>query len=454
MRPGQLTKIVAIFTRFPAITCARPHPLARHVQLHRHSMDIPRPDQSKAKRRKRILYGAITLVVLAGITVLLARLKPAAPTVERNLVWIGTVTRGQMLRQVRGLGTLVPEEIRWIAARTQGRVDRIVLRPGADVKPGSLLLVLANPDVEQAATNAVSQLRAAEAELANLRVQLQSGVLQSEALAASARADYEQSRLRAEVNAELFKSGLVSSLELRLSQVTAEQAATRHAIEQKRFAFAQDSIAPQLAVKEAEVDRLRAQSSLREDELAALNVTADMEGVLQILPVEVGAQVQPGTNLARVADPLRLKAEVRIAETQAKDILIGQPASIDTRNGIVAGHVSRIDPSVQNGTVTVDVLFDAPLPKGARPDLSVDGTIELERLEDVVNVGRPAFGQERSTVGIFKLDADGTHATRVQVELGRSSVNTIEIVKGLLPGDRVILSDMSPWDTSKRIKLN
>lgn len=417
-------------------------------------MDIPRPDQSKAKRRKRILFGAITLAVLAGITVLLARLKPAAPTVERNLVWIGTVKRGEMIRQVRGLGTLVPEEIRWIAARTQGRVDRIVLRPGAVVKPGSLLLVLANPDVEQAATNAVSQLRAAEAELANLRVQLQSGVLQSEALAASARADYEQSRLRAEVNADLFKSGLVSSLELRLSQVTAEQAATRHEIEQKRFAFAKDSIAPQLAVKEAEVDRLRAQARLREDELAALNVTADMEGVLQILPVEVGAQVQPGTNLARVADPARLKAEVRIAETQAKDILIGQLASIDTRNGTVAGHVSRIDPSVQNGTVTVDVLFDAPLPKGARPDLSVDGTIELERLEDVVNVGRPAFGQERSTVGIFKLEADGTHATRVQVELGRSSVNTIEIVNGLMPGDQVILSDMSPWDTSNRIKLN
>jgi HlyD family secretion protein len=321
------------------------------------------------------------------------------------------------------------------------------------VQPGSLILVLANPDVEQAAANADSQLKAAEAELANLRVQLQSGVLQAESTAANARADYEQTRLRAEVNEELYQGGLVSLLELRLSRVTAEQAATRHGIEQKRFAFAQDSIAPQLAVKEAEVDRLRAQARLRHDELAALNVTADMEGVLQILPVEVGAQVQPGTNLARVADPARLKAEVRIAETQAKDILIGQVASVDTRNGIVAGHVSRIDPSVQNGTVTVDVLFDGALPKGARPDLSVDGTIELERLDDVVYVGRPAFGQERSTVGIFKLEADGSGASRTQVQLGRSSVNTIEIVSGLQPGDRVILSDMSPWDSNDRIKL-
>ncbi|MCF7761551.1 MAG: efflux RND transporter periplasmic adaptor subunit [Cephaloticoccus sp.] len=417
-------------------------------------MDIARPDLSKAKRKKRLITFAIIGLVLVAITILLARLKPAAPTVERNLVWIADVKRGEMIRQVRGLGTLVPEEIRWVAARTQGRVDRIVLRPGAQVKPGSLILVLANPDVEQAAANADSQLKAAEAELANLRVQLQSGVLQAESIAASARADYEQSKLRAEVNDELFKDGLVSPLELKLSKVTAEQAATRNEIEQKRFAFAQDSIVPQLAVKDAEVDRLRAQAKLRHDELEALNVIADMEGVLQLLPVEVGAQVQPGTNLARVADPARLKAEVRIAETQAKDITIGLSALVDTRNGIVAGHVSRIDPSVQNGTVTVDVLFDGPLPKGARPDLSVDGTIELERLTDVVYVGRPAFGQERSTVGIFKLEADGNYADRVQVQLGRSSVNTVEIIQGLQPGDRVILSDMSQWDTNERIKLN
>ncbi len=416
-------------------------------------MDIPRPDQSKAKRKKRIIYGGVAAIALVGITVLLGRLKPAAPTVERNLVWVDTVKQGQMLRQVRGLGTLVPEEIRWIAARTQGRVDRIILRPGAEVTPDSVILILANPDVEQAAANADSQLGAAEAALANLRVQLERDVLAAEAAAANAKADFEQSRLRAEVNEQLFKDGLVSQLELRLSQVTAEQAATRHAIEQKRFAFAQESIKPQLAVQEAEVARLRSQARLRHDELDALQVRSSMTGVLSALPVEVGAQVQPGTNLARVADPTRLKAEIRIAETQAKDIAIGLPATIDTRNGVVPGHVARIDPSVQAGTVTVDVIIDGPLPRGSRPDLSVDGTIELERLDNNVNVGRPAFGQERSTVGIFRLDPDGSHATRTQVQLGRSSVNTIEIISGLQPGDRVILSDMSQWDSADRIKL-
>jgi len=359
-----------------------------------------------------------------------------------------------MRREVRGLGTLVPEEITWIAARTQGRVDKIVLRPGAEVTPDSIILLLNNPDVVRAATDADSQLKAAEAELANLKVQLQSGVLAAESAAASTKAEFEQARLRAEVNDQLFKDGLVSALDLRLSKVTAEQAETRNSIEQKRYAFAKDSTAPQLAVKAAEVDRLRSQAKLRHDELDALTVRAGMNGVLQILPVEVGAQVQPGTNLARVADPRLLKAEVRIAETQARDIQIGQIASIDTRNGVVAGLVKRIDPSVQNGTVTVDVKITDELPRGARPDLSVDGTIELELLKNVVQMGRPAFGQERSTVGIFKLDADGTYATRTQVQLGRSSVNTIEIVGGLTPGDRVILSDMSQWDANDRIKLN
>ena len=366
-------------------------------------MDIARPDQSKAKRKKRLIYGALAVLALVAITVLLAGLKPAAPTLDRNLVYIDTVKRGQMLRQVRGLGTLVPEEIRWIAARTPGRVDKIILRPGATVTPDSVILMLANPDVEQAAANADSQLKAAEAELANLRVTLESAVLQAESVAAGANADYQTSKLRAEVNDQLFKDGLVSSLDRQLSKVTAEQAATRHAIEQKRFAFAQASIAPQLAVKQAEVDRLRAQARLRRDELDALAVRSSMHGVLQLLPVEVGAQVQPGTNLARVADPARLTAE---------------------------------------------------LPKGARPDLSVDGTIELERLTEVLYVGRPAFGGEKSDVGIFKLDATGPYAVRTRVKLGRSSVNTIEIVSGLAPGDRVILSDMSQWDANDRIKLN
>ena len=417
-------------------------------------MDIPRPDQSKAKRKKRILYTAATVIALVVITIVLSRLKPAAPTVDHNLVWIDTVKRGEMRREVRGLGTLVPEDITWIAARTQGRVDRIVLRPGAPVTPDSVILELTNPDVVQASANADSQLKAAEAELLNLRVTLQSNVLASESSAASAKADYEQAKLKAEVYEQLYKDGLVSSLDLKLCQVTAEQANTRNQIEQKRYVFAKESIAPQLAVKEAEVDRLRADAKLRHDDLDALAVRAGMNGVLQVLPVDVGQQVQPGTNLARVADPNILKAEIRIAETQARDIQIGQKATVDTRNGIVEGTVSRIDPSVQNGTVTVDVKLPAELPKGARPDLSVDGTIQLEVLKDVVNVGRPAFGQEKSKVGIFKLDPSGTYATRTQVTLGRSSVNTIEIVSGLQPGDRVILSDMSQWDANDRIRLN
>jgi HlyD family secretion protein len=417
-------------------------------------MDIPRPNAAKEKRKRMIIAVVGGLVALTVITVLLARLKPAAPTVERNLVWVDTVKQGPMVRQVRGLGTLVPEEIRWIAARTQGRVDKIILRPGAVVEPGSLILELSNPDVESAAANAESQLRAAEAQLANLRVQLESQLLQAEAAASRAKSNFETTKLQAQVREELFRDGLVSRLELSLSQATAEEARVGNEIEQKRFAFAKESIAPQLAVQQAEVERLRSLAKLRAEELAALKVRSSMTGVLSALPVEVGAQVQPGTNIARVADPSKLKAEVRIAETQAKDIAIGQVASIDTRNGIVAGRVSRIDPAVQNGTVLVDVTLAGELPRGARPDLSVDGTIELERLDNVIYVGRPAFGQERSTVGIFKLDPTSNDAVRTQVQLGRSSVNTIEVVGGLQPGDRVILSDMTQWDSHERIRLN
>jgi HlyD family secretion protein len=282
-------------------------------------------------------------------------------------------------------------------------------------------------------------------------------VLAAEAAAATANAVFETSKLRAEVNEELFKDGLVSSLEMRLTKVTAEHARAANGIEQKRFAFAQESVVPQVAAKESEVDRFRAAAKLRRDELSALSVRAGMRGVLQLLPVEVGAQVALGQNLARVADPTRLKAEVHVAETQAKDILIGQIARVDTRNGdngIAEGKVVRVDPSVQNGTVTVDISFPGELPRGARPDLSVDGVIELERLDNVIFVTRPPFGQERSTVGIFRLEPDGVYATRSPVQLGRSSVNTIEIVNGLQPGDRVILSDTSQWDANDRIKLN
>ena len=417
-------------------------------------MDIQRPSQAKAKLRRRIVIGAAGVLALAGITVFLARLKPAVPTVDRGLVWIDTVKRGPMVRQVHGPGTLLPVDIRWIAARTQGRVERIVLLPGAKVEPDSVILILSNPDVAQSAVDTASQLKAGEAEFANLKVQTERDVLQSESDAASAKATYEQARLKAQVNDELFKEGLVSELELRLSKVTAEQADTLNTIAQKRYAFAKDSVAPQLAVKEAEVARLRDQARLKLAEADALSVRAGMRGILQVVPVEVGAQVQPGANLARVADPTRLKAEIQVPETQAKDVLIGQDAQIDTRNGVVAGRVSRVAPSVTNGTVTVEVALPAELPNGARPDLSVDGIVELERLSDVVYVGRPAFGQEHATTNIFRLESDGSHASRVQVQLGRSSVNTIEIVKGLVPGDQVILSDMSQWDANDRVRLN
>jgi HlyD family secretion protein len=417
-------------------------------------MDIQRPSQAKAKLRKRIIIGSAAGLALIAVTVLLARLKPAVPSVDRSLVWVDTVKRGPMVRQVHGPGTLVPVDIRWIAARTQGRVERIVLLPGAEVSPDSIILVLSNPDVTQAAIDTESQLKSDEAELANLKFTVQQAVLNSEAAAASAKAAYEEARLNSQVDEALFKDGLVSELDLRLKRVTAEQNETMNAIAQKQFAFAQNSVAPQLAVEQAKVDQARANARLKLAEADALNVRAGMTGILQVVPVEVGAQVTPGTNLARVADPTRLKAQIQIAETQAKDVQIGQSAEIDTRNGIATGKVSRVDPSVQNGTVTVDVALPVELPKGARPDLSVDGVVELEHLDDVVYVGRPAFGQEHSTANIFRLDPDGVYADRSQVELGRSSVNTIEIVKGLVPGDKVILSDMSQWDAHDRIKLN
>src|SRR6185312_9529296 len=411
-------------------------------------MDIPRPDQSKAKRKKRLLIGGAAALALVAITVLLGRLKPAVPSVDRSLVWIDTVKRGPMTREVHGLGTLVPEDISWIPARTTAHVDRIVLKPGAMVQPDSVILILSDPTVVQAAVDADSQLKGAEADLQNTRVQLQSSVLQAESDAATAKANYAVAKLRAELEEQLFKDGLDSEMNLQLSKVTADQDQTLNDIQQKRYAFAQNSIVPQLAVKQATVDQLRAQARRKHADADALNVRAGMKGILQLVSVDVGAQVQIGTNLARVADPTRLMAQVQIAETQAKDMQIGQPAQIDTHNGIVAGKVARIDPSVTNGTVTVDVTLDGALPQGSRPDLSVDGTIELEHLDNVVYVGRPAFGDEHATVGIFKLAADGVYAARTQVVLGRSSVNTIEIVKGLVPGDRVILSDMSQWDAN------
>jgi HlyD family secretion protein len=396
--------------------------------------------------------GAIVVVVL--VTIGLSRLEPAAPSVEKATVWVDTVKRGPMLRQVRGSGTLVPEEIRWIPATTEGRVERILTLPGTVVKADTILLELSNPELVVAAQDAASELKAAEAEYTNLKVQLRSTLLTQQAQAASVEADYRQASLQAEADAELAKDGLVAEIAQKVSRLRADELKGRAEIEQKRLEISSEAADAQLAVQQARVDRFGAAARLRHSQLESLKVRAGVVGVLQQIPVEVGQRVTPGANLARVVEPGRLKAEVRIAETQARDIQIGLVASVDTRNGIVAGKVSRIDPAVQNGTVTVDVALEGPLPKGARPDLTVDGTIELERLANVLSVGRPAFGGEQSQVGIFRLEPGGGAARRVKVKLGRSSVNTVEILEGLNEGDRVILSDMSAWDAFDRVRLN
>ena len=417
-------------------------------------MDIPRPSAARQKRIRRALYVVGVLIAISLVTWGLSRLKPAAPTVDRATVWVDTVKRGEMLRRVRGLGTLVPEEIRWIPAVTEGRVEGILIRPGALVRPDTVILVLSNPELEQQALDTELELKAAEAEYANLRVQLESQVLNQRAAAATVQAEYHQAKLQADVDEQLVKEGLTSELNARRSKVRAEELATRHQLEQKRLAIASDAVQAQLAVQRARVEQFQALHDLRLRQVASLRVRAGVPGVLQQVPVEVGQQVSPGTNLARVANPTRLKAEIRIPATQAKDVQIGQAADIDTRNGVVPGRVVRIDPAVQNGTVTVDVALEGQLPQGARPDLSVDGTIEIERLENVLYLGRPVHGQPNSLVGLFKLVDNGKEAIRVRVELGRSSVNTIEIVEGLREGDRVILSDMSSWDSYDRLRLN
>ena len=416
-------------------------------------MDIARPSNARQKRIRQVLYVTIGLAAVGLITLGLSRLKPAAPTVDMAVVWPDTVKRGPMVRQVRGLGTLVPEDIRWIPATTQGRVESITLRPGTPVRADSVILELTNPQVTQAAQDADLQLKAEEANLRNMRVQLQNDYLQQKAAAQTIESDYAQAKMQLDMNEALAKDKLVSDLVLRQSKVRADELNSRREIEQTRLKATQDTMQTRLAVQESKVDQTRALVTLRRNEMAALKVRAGFAGVLQLVPVERGAQVQPGEKLARVADPSRLKAELKIAETQAKDIQIGQSAEIDTRNGTVKGKVMRIDPSVINGTRTVDVSLDGELPKGAVPDLSVDGTIELERLPDVLFMGRPAFGQEQSTVTLFKIDSDGTYANRTQVKLGVSSVSTVEVLSGLRVGDRVILSDMSQYDAYDRVKL-
>jgi len=415
-------------------------------------VDIARPSQARKKKIRRAIYIGVAVIVVAGISLGVSRLKPAAPTVDRAVVWVDTVKRGSMLRQVRGSGTLVPEDIRWIPAQTQGRVERIVLRPGAQVTPNTVILELSNPELEQSVREAQLGYQSAQAAYQNRKAELQSALLSQEADTANIEANYKQAALDLEANETLYKDGLVSELTLKQKQSQAAELKNRLAIAQKRLTITRDGINSQIAPQEADVNQRKAAWDLRRQQLDDLKVKAGMSGILQLVPVERGQQVAPGTNLARVANPSNLKAELRIAETQTKDIHIGQYAEVDTRNGIVKGHVSRIDPASNGGTVGVDVIMDGDLPAGARPDLSVDGTIQLERLDNIIYVGRPAFGQEHSTVGIFKLLPSG-EAQRVNVKLGRASVNTIEVESGLQPGDQVILSDMSQYDSFDRVQL-
>jgi HlyD family secretion protein len=419
-------------------------------------MDKPR-DRSVVRNRKirRAVYLVLGLAAIGGVSVGLARLKPAAPSVDRATVVIDTVKRGEMLRQVRGLGTLVPEEIVWIPATTNGRVEKRLVQPGAMVTPDTVILELSNPELQQQLMESESQLKSAEADFNNRKVELESQLLNQQAQAATVASDFQQAKLDAEANEQLAKDGLVSDLRLKQSRTRAAELATRNELEKKRIEINTEAVKTQLAVSQASLDQRRALFELRKKQVADLRVKAGIRGVLQQLAVEVGQQVAPGTNLARVSDPTRLKAEVRITETQAKDIKLGQTAQIDTRNGVIPGRVIRIDPAVVNGTVTVDVLLEGELPKGARPDLNIDGTIELERLIDVLYVQRPGFGQENSTVRLFRLEPDGSHAEAVTAQFGRSSVMNIEIRGGLKAGDKVIVSDVSQaGDSADRIRLN
>jgi len=418
-------------------------------------VDIIREDLSEKKRKKRIVMAAAAAGAILLITLGLSKLKPAAPTVEKSTIWMDTVKRGPMVREVRGPGSLVVESsgIRVLSAATEGRVERLLVEPGALVQPDTVILEMSNPELQRDALDAEQAMKAGQAELMNTRVAVQRDKLDQKARAATVESDYHQAELQAETNEGLHKEGIVASLVLKLSQVRAEELETRNALEKERLAIAEDSAKAQLEAGEAHFQQLKVQAELMHSQMDALKVRATIPGVLQEVPVQVGQLTQPGTMLAKVVQPNKLKAQLKIAETQAKDIVIGQPASIDTRNGIVPGKVSRVDPSSQNGTVTVDVALEGELPQGARPDLSVDGTIELDRLKDALYVGRPAFGQEKSLVGLFLVNEDGDEATRVKVKLGKSSVNTVEIVEGLKPGDRVILSDMSAWDAHDRVRL-
>ncbi len=417
-------------------------------------MDIQRKGAAKSRLIRRITYSSLTLIatLIAGIGVW--RLKPAPVSVERGTLWFGTVKRGPMIRNVRGLGTLVPEDILLIPAGTDGRVDKIILRPGAQVRSDTVLLELSNPQLENDALDALYQLKAAEAGLIQLRVTLESTKLQQQASTAQVQSDFVQARIQAERDEQLSKEGLGAEIVAKLSRAKSDELSNRTRIEEKRLSISDDSIKAQMDAQQVQIDKLKALYGLRKTQVDQLKVRAGADGILQQLPVEVGQRVPAGTVLAKVAEPRKLKAELKIAETQAKDIVLGQVAEIDTRNGFIPGRVSRIDPASVNGTVTVDVRLTGELPQGARPDLSVDGTVELERLNDVLYMERPVFGQPNSPVQLFKVDPNGKDAAKVQVKLGRGSVTAIEVLDGLKIGDQVVLSDMSAWDAHDRIRMN
>ena len=417
-------------------------------------MDVARPASVIRNRKiKRLIYSLVLLVAVSAGTFGLSRMKAAAPSVDRATVWIDTVKRGEMLREVRGLGTLVPENVRWIPATTDGIIEEIRAQAGDTAMADTVILVLSNPDVLQRATDSELQLKGAEADLANLRATLHNQILNQQSQQASVESQYNQAQLDLDANRQLAEKGLIAGVLLKKSELLAQELGVRNEMEKKKIDANTESAEAQLSAQQARVDQFRAVYLLRRKQVEELKVRAGAAGIVQQVPVEVGQRVTPGTILAKVAEPGRLKAELQIPETQAKDVTIGQVASIDTRNGIIPGQVSRIDPAAVNGAVKVDVHLNGEYPKGARPDLSVDGIIQLERLINVLYIGRPAYGQGDSTVGMFKVMPNG-EAVRIQVKLGRSSVNTIEILDGLREGEQAVLSDMSAWDAYDRVKLN
>lgn len=416
-------------------------------------MDIARPELRQIRQRRRIFVGVIAAVLVSAAAFAVSRLEPAAPQVDRQSVWIDTVKRGDLLREVRGPGQLVPKEIRWISADAASRVERVLVRPGAKVDADTLILELRNPEIDDQMLSARAAFEAAKADLQARKIQLQSQILDQKANFASVQADHAGAKLQAEAEAELNQRGIVSSLQYRQTQLRADQLAVRLDIERQRIDMLGTNLDAQMSAERARLDQLQSTYELRQRQAEALHVRAGMSGIVQIIAVEEGQQVIPGANLARVARPDVLRAELRVPETQAKDVKLDQIVRVDTRNGIVPGRVVRIDPAVLNGTVQVDVDLEGALPPGARPDLSVDGTIEIEKLSNVMFVGRPAFGQAETTTTLFRLDPEGDSARRVPVELGRASVSLIEIARGLEPGDRVILSDTTSYDQHDRLRL-